>query len=562
MTRNKLPGTGAVLLSLTLALLPLTLFAHKGDERETDRPGAENVVLGQISFPTTTRSKPAQQAFVEGVLYLHLFEYPLAREKFRQARALDPGFAMAYWGEAMTYNHPIWDQQQRRDALAVLNELGASPEARQSMTPSQKEKDYLAALDLLYGDGPKAERDRAYMRHMQEMAASYPRDDEVQLFYALSILGVSEGVRDVPAYMRSAAISQRVFCANRKNPGAAHYLIHAVDDPVHAPLGLEAARALASMAPDAGHAQHMASHIFLAAGMWDDVVAANQAAMRVVNRLAHNRGKPAMHWGHYNFWLLYGLLQQGRFGAAADLLKTAYREAVAAGAVPDDTMDLDPDDSQLPSVVQMWARYMIETGGRDRDIAAWTFDMKNAFDPTLTYRFVMALDALNRGDLGQARAHLVVFEDYRGRLKTAVSAKDRQAPGDLQYLDRLSIMDLELQARIAYAEKDTERALTLVRNASELEGEMPASFGPPFVDLPSAELLGELLLDAGRYAEAVDAFALQGERTRQKSLPLLGLMRAEKARGELQAAAHARARLAAIWKNADAAVRGRLDNAR
>ncbi len=562
MTQTTQPRTAVFYLSLMLACLPLTANAHQGEEHETAGPGTDKVALGHISFPTTTKSKAAQRAFVEGMLYLHLFEYPLAREKFRQARALDPGFAMAYWGEAMTDNQPIWDQQDRGDALAVLGKLGPSPEARQSRTTSQKEKDYLAALDVLYGDGEKAERDRAYMRHMQTMTANYPQDNEVQLFYALAILGVSEGVRDVPAYMRSAAISERVFCANPRHPGAAHYLIHAVDDPVHAPLGLDAARALAAMAPDAGHAQHMASHIFLAVGMWGDVVAANQAAMRVVNRLAHNRGQPALHWGHYNFWLLYGLLQQGRYAAAADLLRTAYRDAVDAGAKVDDAMDLDPDNSQLASVVQMWARYMIETGGKDRDIAAWTFNSENAFDPTLTYEFVMALDAAARGHPGQAKTHLRIFDDNRSRLRQAILAADRQAPGDLLYLDRLAVMDLELQARIAYAEKDPKRALALARRASELEGKMPDSFGPPFVDLPAAELLGGLLLESGHYDEATDAFRLQGERTRRKALPLLGLMRAEGARGDAAAAAQTRARLAGIWKNADAAVKARLDRAR
>jgi hypothetical protein len=123
-------------------------------------------------------------------------------------------------------------------------------------------------------------------------------------------------------------------------------------------------------------------------------------------------------------------------------------------------------------------------------------------------------------------------------------------------------MDLELQARIAYVEKDPERALALARRASKLEGEMPDSFGPPFVDLPAAELLGDLLLESGHYDEATDAFTLQGERTRWKALPLLGLMRAEGARGDAAAAAQTRARLAGIWKNADAAVKARLDGAR
>ena len=93
----------------------------------------------------------------------------------------------------------------------------------------------------------------------------------------------SEGVRDVPTYLKAAAIAKAVFVRNPEHPGAAHYWIHGMDDPQHAAGALEAARALSKIAPDAGHAQHMCSHIFMALGMWDDVVRANIAAMRVVN---------------------------------------------------------------------------------------------------------------------------------------------------------------------------------------------------------------------------------------------------------------------------------------
>ena len=376
-----LPRFSIVLL---LALAAPSLRAHDVAEIPASR------VLGTIHFPTSSQSEPAQTAFIQGMLLLHLFEYPFAAEQFRKAQALDPGFAMAYWGEAMTHNHPIWDEQDRAAAMAVLNRLGPSAEARQSMTPSQKEKNHLAALEILYGEGAKGGRDLAYMRHMEQMARHYPGDDEVQLFYALALMGASAGVRDVPRYMESAAISQGVFYANLEHPGAAHYLIHAVDDPIHAPLGLQAARALAKIAPDAGHSLHMTSHIFTAVGMWDDVVTANEAAIRVQNGMRVQMGQQPRHWGHYNFWLLYGLLQQGRYQAAGALLKSAVDEAIVAGAVPEDRLELDPDRSHIGSVVQMWARYVIETRAWNSETARWSFNMGDAFDLFITYQLTDA----------------------------------------------------------------------------------------------------------------------------------------------------------------------------
>ena len=558
MKKNASIKVCRALLCVTLTILPLALAAHDGDKHDEENTQATSRILGEISFPTTTKSTQAQQAFIEGMLLLHLFEYPFAQEKFQRAQELDPSFSMAYWGEAMTYNHPIWDEQEQDSALATLGRLGTSAEARQSSTSSQKEKDYLTALDLLYGDGPKADRDRAYMQHMQHMAANYPDDHEVLLFYALSIFGASAGVRDVPAYMQSTAISQGVFYANRNHPGAAHYLIHGVDDPIHAPLGLEAARALAVMAPDAGHSQHMTSHIFTAVGMWDDVISANKTAVLVQNKMRVSRDQPARHWGHYNFWLLYGLLQQGRHNEAGTLLKAAYKEATDSGAVPKDPLDLSADRSQIGSLVQMWARYMVETHGKDREMATWTFNMGGAFDPLLTFHYVQAFDAAHWATPEAARKHLKAFQALKARLRETILAMDRQAPTDLVYLDRLSVIDLEIQATIAMAEGKSDKALEYAREASRLEGEMPFAFGPPFVDLPSAELLGGILLDLGHYDEAVEAFKTQGERTRLKALPMLGLAHAEEALGHKESAAYTRNMLGSIWVNADSDVKVKL----
>jgi hypothetical protein len=269
-----------VLCALILVLAAAPLGAH---EEET-RVAAPARVLGTISFPTSAKSAEAQQAFIRGMLLLHLFEYPFARDEFLTAQRIEPDFALAYWGEAMTYTHPVWDQQDAEAGRAALRKLAPTPELRLAKAPGAREQAFLGAIEALYGQGSKAERDRAYARAMERMAARFPADHEVQLFHALALLGVYAGVRDVPAYMQVGAIAQAVFCANPQHPGAAHYLIHAVDDPDHAVLGLDAARALARMAPDAGHSLHMTSHIFTALGMWDDMVQANEAAVAVAGR--------------------------------------------------------------------------------------------------------------------------------------------------------------------------------------------------------------------------------------------------------------------------------------
>jgi len=545
-----------VILSLSLiCLAPAGLIAHEGDDHAAQEQQSGGRVLGRISFPTSTDSPAAQQAFIEGMLLLHLFEYPYARDEFLKAQALDPGFVMAYWGEAMTYNHPIWDGQDLQAGRAALLKLGASPAERIPRTSAPREQGFLAALELLYGGGTKSQRDLAYMRAMEQLAARYPDDHEAQLFYALSLFGVEAGVRDTATYMLCTALAQEVFSENPEHPGAAHYLIHGVDDPVHAVLGLRAARALALMAPDAGHSQHMTSHIFTAVGMWDDVVKANEVAVAVQNAMRAEKGMSARHWGHYNFWLLYGYLQQGRFERALELLKAAYGEAQAEGKAPDDPMILDPDRSLVGSVVQMWMRYVIETRAWDSEVASWSFKSGDAFDPNLNISFTRAMQAANAGLAAQVDQYLGQFRRLKIELEGIISLQQEQAPTDLLYLERLVVMEQELLAAVEYTRGESAPAVRYAAEASRLEGEMPFSFGPPFVDLPAAEYLGDLLLGSRKYADAVMAYEIQLGRSRQKSRSLLGLARAQGQLGNEVEARYAREKLDRIWSSADEAVK-------
>lgn len=244
--------------------------------------------LGKIYFPTSA-NQVAKAHFVNGVLFLHNFEYERARNAFQQAENADPAFALAYWGEAMTYNYPIWNEQDLTEARKVLAKLAATDTERVEKAKMEKEKGFIKAINLLFGDGDKPERDASYAESMRELYRQYPNDDEIAMFYTLAILGWTEGARDFQAYMQAAAIAEEVYQHNPKHPGALHYAIHAYDDPIHAPLGLRAARIYAKIAPDASHALHMPSHIFLALGMWDDVISSNKAAWEAGKKITSKK---------------------------------------------------------------------------------------------------------------------------------------------------------------------------------------------------------------------------------------------------------------------------------
>jgi tetratricopeptide (TPR) repeat protein len=453
--------------------------------------GAQHRSLGSITFPNSGAPE-AQDDFALGVLLLHSFEYDDAAAAFRRAQDIDRGFALAYWGEAMTYNHPLWRQQDGDAARAVLARYDGSP-------TTEREAMYLDAVRVLYGDGPKPERDRRYMEAMRRLHESYPTDSEAQTFYSLSILGLTDGTRDFGNYMRAASIAQPVFEAQPDHPGAAHYIIHSFDDPIHAPLGLPAARAYGAIAPDAGHAQHMTSHIFVAMGMWEDVIRANINATSVQDRGRAARGLEPNRCGHYSSWLAYGYLMTEQWGEAEE----AMDHCQASQAQP------DPDDRGY--YAGMRARQVIDTG--DWDAAhRWRFDVSDVPQAQRGYDFTTAYAAIQRGELAVGQ-----------QILDALRRQNRDLP-------RLRIQELELEALLARANGDTARAIQLLTEAASLEEELPFEFGPPASLKPPHELLGEVLLGAGRPIEAVKAFQTSLELTPLRTPSLRGLaVAAEKA---------------------------------
>ena len=483
---------------------------------------AQTPRLGTIDFPTSGPPE-AQGHFITGVLYLHSFEYDDAAKEFREAQRLAPDFAMAYWGEAMTYTHPLWDQQNLDSARAALNRLAPTPQARRLKAPTAREQGYLDAVEALYGEGTKPQRDTLYSAAMELVWIAYPDDLEAEAFYALSLLGLNQGDRDVPTYMRAGALAQEVFRKNPDHPGAAHYVIHAFDDPTHAPLGLYAARAYSQIAPAAAHAQHMTTHIFLALGMWDEVVSQNVIAS----------GPDPKSWtaGHYTVWLDYGYLQQGRYQDALALLETLRGN-----------LGSKPRYGALWGITEMRAHYLIDTELWNSPVDRWDIDLtKLGASGTAYWSFVSGYCALKRGDRSRAVQALAALTTVRDSISDA-------GPSEQEVY---AILELELKSLLRLADGASEEAVVLLTEATRREDAVPFIFGPPSVIKPSHELFGEVLLQLGRPGEAETQFkgalALAPKRARS----LIGLARAAAAAGDAAEAAEATATLQAIWHQAD-----------
>jgi tetratricopeptide (TPR) repeat protein len=498
--------------------LGATVLAGCAAKRE---PGPTPVAgLGALSFPVTTNSTDARRSFERGAILLHLFHYWDAREAFRVAEAADPGFTMAYWGEAMAWNYGVWNIQNADSGRAVLAKLGPTAAARRHAARSKREAGYLDAVELLYGAGTKPARDTAYEAAMAKLSATYPHDDEAKLFHALALLGLNQGVRDVPTYQRAADLADEVFRRHPDHPGASHYLIHAVDDPAHAARGLDAARALAHSSPDAAHAQHMTSHIFLALGMWDELVRANENTMRVAEAQMAGHGHHEAACGHAQTWLGYGYLQQGRLDTARAMVRACQREAEADSSRANDP---DPDNSSLGSAVFMWSRFIIDAEAWSGADIAWNPGLETATTPAaVDYTFTAAFAAIRRSDVSAARDWQRRFETARAAQRGKTTEAD---PETVEYRSGLDVLSLELEGLLQLAAGD-EGGLASLRRATAIEDGKAYAFGPPEVNKPSHELLGEELARLNRPAEAEAEFRAALQRTPGRVTALRGLSRA------------------------------------
>lgn len=493
-------------------------------------PAGVAAQVGAVSFANSGAAE-AQSVFNHGVAQLHNFQYAEAGADFREAQRIDPGFVMAYWGEAMTYNHPIWLDQDSVAARAVLTRLGATRERRLELAATERERAYLEAVETLYGAGAKEARDFAYSEAMRRVYQAYRDDPDAAAFYALSILGTAHNGRDVATYIRAASVVERVFDEHPNHPGAVHYLIHSYDDPVHAPLGLRAAQAYSKIAPDAAHAQHMTSHIFVAMGMWKPVVTANENARRVARAAAEARGGEPRGCGHYNYWLEYGYLQQGRIEDAGDLLLECY--VTASGPVERGSGDiLDVDATTRGSYAAMLARYILDTEAWDDESLRWTLPLDDLFPARLTWTFVNGYAAAMRGELVTTEVSREAISGARRELEGYLRGGPSGGDANLgpAYSTRAHILELQLEALLLAARGQTASGLDVVRQAVDLENGLPQFFGPPFVEKPSRELEGEMRLASGDYAGAATAFRDQLARTPERVASARGLDRALAAR--------------------------------
>src|SRR6266705_1141423 len=466
--RIRMRMRAAFKLKTALFILPILGASWVVRAGEHEHPAPER--LGTVEFPVSC-SGDVQKRFERGVALLHSFAYSAAEKVFNEVIKADPNCAMAHWGIAMTYFHPLWPPPLPEETVARGRE---EIERARQLGGSDREREFIEALSFIYANDSVPYRDRVsrYTAAMGKLAERNRDDSECQIFYALALIAVAPPTDATHAKQKEAvAILEPLFKKYPQHPGIPHYLIHAYDNVEMASRGVEASRVYAQVAPSAPHALHMPSHIYTRLGMWEESIASNTAARKA----AHEQDDVGEEL-HAMDYLIYANLQLGRDQEAAQVLEDLRK-----------TTDLSPKYFKVvyaASAMPAWSRAV--------------------------------------GFARSKQAELARLET--ARLKSTY--EQMRAAGDEYWATQIHVQLNSALAWINYAEGQNDEALKRMRAAADEEDAVEKQPVTPGAIVPAREQLGDLLLETGNTKEAQKEFQKALSITPKRRGALLGAERA------------------------------------
>jgi len=494
--------------AVLVVTLASSLLAVRDVKSATGPEPGDLRAAGKVEFPISCASS-VQSEFSRGVALLHSFFYEEARRVFTSVAERDPKCAMAQWGIAMTWWHPIWTPPTPNEMSAGK---AAIEKAMAMKGVTDRERGFITALNVYYNTpdssaaapvgqschGPVGPRDRvvAYEKAMRELRDKYPDDFEVQTFYAFAVLATGYATPNdtsLSKQLEAASILEKLWKQNANHPGVVHYLIHSYDYPQFAKRGLTAAQTYDSIAPWVPHALHMPSHIFTRLGMWDESIAANRASAEASRAYAAMRHRDATEAEelHALDYMAYSYLQEAQDTEAKKIVDVAAKvrktnpelEFIAAYAL-----------AAIPT------RYAFE---RNDWAAAATLPI-----PDLPHWSAFPfLEALIEYGHALGYAHTGDLDGARKAISRMQQLHDATKDPKFDYFKRH--LDLQMQAASAWvtaAEGNKSEAIEMLRRAADAEdvlGKHPVS---PGAFVPIREQLGNLLLQIGQPKQAQAEF--------------------------------------------------------
>jgi tetratricopeptide (TPR) repeat protein len=508
----------STLLAAAAVALPFAAHAHE--------PPSGTERLGTVEFKVSCAAQPE---FNRAVALLHSFWFQPADQAFRAIAAKDPSCGMAWWGVAMVMlGNPLAGAPTAAGLKAGLDVV---EKAKAAGAKTERERDYIAAIETFYRDGdkvPHRQRALAYEQAMERLAAKYPDDSEARIFYALALnITFDPGDKTYRNQLKAAGILDAVFKAQPEHPGVAHYLIHSYDFPPIAAKGLDAAQRYAKIAPDSPHALHMPSHIFTRVGHWQASIESNTASAAAAMReyAAKPSSAPLSNAYHAYDYMAYGHLQLAQDKAAEALIgktqavkKIEFTHTIGAIAAP-------------YAIAAIPTRYALE---RDQWAEAAKLEVPAVDLPWKDWPQTAAIVAFGRG-LGAARSKdVAAAEKARAELGRYKAALEQMKQG--YWANQVEILAEVVEAWIKFASGKSDEGLAQMRVAAEWEDKTEKHPVTPGPIIPARELLGDMLMQAGRHKEALAAYEHSMKVEPNRFRGLAGAARAAELAGEKAAA--------------------------
>lgn len=535
------PVLAPIALAIALAAIPAAVAAQDSHDHgmPTDR-------LGTVHFATSC-SPAVEQAFDRGVALLHSFWFSAAIDAFNEVVKSDPGCAMAHWGIAMSWWGNPFGGFRSPQALAAGTAAVEKAQAPAAKTP--RERAYVDAVAKLYDNaGAIDQRTRivAYEQAMADVAATNRDDIEARILYALALDQTALPTdKTYVNQLKAADILEQEFARQPDHPGLAHYIIHSFDAPPLAPRALEAARRYATIAPAAPHALHMPSHTFTRVGAWQESIDTNTASAAAARK--DNAASEELHALDYQ---TYAYLQTAQDAAAKKTLDGIA--AIGARIQMNAPGAAAPPPAGYYALAAIPARYALERHAWREAAALTPRETPFPWTDAITY-FARALGAARSGDPVAAAQDI----EKLGLLRDAL-----QKAKDVYWTEQVAIQQRVAIAWMTLAQGRTDEALTTLREAADREDATEKAAVTPGPIKPARELLGEMLLEVKRPADALQVFEIVMTKEPNRFRAIYGAAQAAQAAGERDKAAKYFANLLEICQRADAPGRQELQAAR
>lgn len=460
--------------------------------------------LGSVYLPVSC-SKEATPYLEQGLALLHHMTYEGARSTFEEAAKIDPDCSLAYWGQAMTFIHPLWSDAPSKENF----DRGATlvKEAR-NREKTEIEKAYIDAVEAYYFKGRNSnERVNLidFEKGWKKIYIQYPNDPEAATFYALAhIATANPGDKTYTKQKTAGAIAEGVLKKYPDHPGAHHYIIHAYDYPPLAQDSLEVARSYSKIAPEVPHALHMASHIFTRLGLWEESIDMNIRSADAALKYPLN-DEITLHYPHAIDYLAYAYLQRGEDTKAREAMEKLIAKTDPFQKHIATAYTLNAVPSRLALERQKWNEAAALEPWIPKDYPIDNFPAMEA----ITY-FAKAMGSAREGDEGKAIEALDKLEVLENREVSPYWSK------------QIKIQRLSAQAWLTYEMGDQKKALAIMKEAAQLESSTEKHPVTPGEILPARELLGDMLLEMKQYKEAQREYDKSLERSTNRLNSLYG----------------------------------------